>query len=59
MFSQNNRTGCRFLTVDAHRDAVGLYEKSGFSFFTDTDTEDETRLMYYDLQPYKKMVEES
>lgn len=59
MFSQNNRTGCRFLTVDAHRDAVGLYEKCGFSFFTDTDIEDETRLMYYDLQPYKKMVEES
>ncbi len=46
----NNRTGCRFLTVDAHRDAIGLYEKCGFSFFTESDRDEETRLMYFDLK---------
>lgn len=24
LFTNGNRTGCRFLTVDAHRDAVGF-----------------------------------
>lgn len=49
-FAVNNRTGCRFLTVDAHRDAIGLYEKCGFSFFTESDRDEETRLMYFDLK---------
>lgn len=52
-FSLDNRTGCRFLTVDAHRDAIGLYEKCGFSFFTESDVNDETRLMYYDLKHFR------
>lgn len=50
--TSNNLTGCRFLTVDAHRDAIGLYEKCGFTFFTETDAEDDTRLMYFDLKPF-------
>ena len=33
LFTNGNRTGCRFLTVDAHRDAIGFYEKCGFSYF--------------------------
>lgn len=49
-FVSNNKTGCRFLTVDAHKDAIGLYEKCGFSFFTENDKDDETRLMYFDLK---------
>lgn len=56
LFVSNNRTGCRFITVDAHHDAVGFYEKCGFSFFTDTDVDDETRLMYFDLKPFKDMM---
>jgi GNAT superfamily N-acetyltransferase len=59
LFIQSNKTGCRFLTVDAHKDAVGFYLKCGFSFFTDTDIEDDTRLMYYDLKPFKDMYEMS
>lgn len=47
------RTGCRFLTVDAHRDAVGFYEKCGFSYFTDLDVNEDTRLMYFDLKPFR------
>lgn len=50
--TDNNLTGCRFLTVDAHRDAIGLYEKCGFSFFTENDKEEDTRLMYFDLKPF-------
>lgn len=50
--THNNLTGCRFLTVDAHRDAIGLYEKCGFSFFTENDKEEDTRLMYFDLKPF-------
>lgn len=59
MFASSNRTGCRFITVDAHREAIGLYEKCGFTFFSNTDEEDDTRLMYFDLLPYKQILEES
>lgn len=51
-FTHGNRTGCRILTVDAYIDAVGFYEKNGFRFFTETDANDETRLMYYDLKSF-------
>ncbi|MCQ2225529.1 MAG: GNAT family N-acetyltransferase, partial [Paludibacteraceae bacterium] len=46
----DNKTGCRFLTVDAYLDAVPFYEKNGFSLLT-TEDEDSTytRLMYFDL----------
>lgn len=57
-FAVNNRTGCRFLTVDAHRESIGLYERCGFTFFTDADTDDETRLMYFDLKPFADMLNE-
>lgn len=52
-FVQSNKTGCRFLTVDAHKDAIGFYLKCGFTFFTETDRDDDTRLMYFDLKPFK------
>lgn len=49
-FTIDNKTGCRFLTVDAYLDAVPFYEKNGFSLLT-TEDEDSTytRLMYFDL----------
>ncbi len=52
MFTHGNRTGCRFLTVDAYRDAVGFYQKCGFSFISEDDRNDDTRLMYYDLKSF-------
>jgi predicted N-acetyltransferase YhbS len=42
--------GCRFLTVDAYRDAFGFYLKNGFEFLSSEDETDNTRLMYYDLK---------
>lgn len=52
LFTHGNRTGCRFITVDAYKDAVGFYQKSGFDFITDKDQYDETRLMFYDLKRF-------
>ena len=49
MFVTENKTGCRFLTVDAYLDAVPFYEKNGFRFMNAEDNDPHTRLMYYDL----------
>ena len=49
MFVIENKTGCRFLTVDAYLDAVPFYEKNGFRFMTQDDDDPHTRLMYFDL----------
>ena len=57
-FAFGNRSGCRFLTVDAYADAVSFYEnKVGFKFFTETDINDDTRLLYFDLKPFKDALE--
>lgn len=48
-FTTTKRLGCRFLTVDALNSAIPFYEKNGFRFFTESDKDDETRLMFYDL----------
>ncbi|MBQ6732689.1 MAG: GNAT family N-acetyltransferase [Paludibacteraceae bacterium] len=53
-FTHGNRTGCRFITVDAYSSAVGFYKKNGFEFFTDKDSGEYTRLMYFDLKPLKE-----
>lgn len=53
--------GCRFITVDAMnipdpktgKRAVDFYSKLGFLLLTETDVEDETRYMAFDL---KKML---
>ncbi|MDX2190522.1 MAG: GNAT family N-acetyltransferase [Bacteroidota bacterium] len=49
LFITNNRTGCKFITVDAYRKSLVFYEKNGFKYLTNTDSESDTRLMYYDL----------
>lgn len=48
-FINNNKSGCRFLTVDAYSDAIPFYEKNGFVPLNDADVHDETRLLYFDL----------
>ena len=49
MFVIENKTGCRFLTVDAYLEAVPFYVKNGFRFMNAEDNDPHTRLMYYDL----------
>lgn len=48
-FIDNNKTGCRFITVDAYDSAFGFYQKNGFEFLTNADEGESTRLMYFDL----------
>lgn len=54
IFTTNNRTGCRFLTVDAYDkpEVLAFYKKNGFDFLTDEDEGENTRLMYYDLKNF-------
>lgn len=55
-FLDDNKTGCRYLTVDAHKDAVNFYIKNGFKTLleeADTDSVESTSLMFYDLMTLK------
>lgn len=38
-----------FLTVDAYSDAIPFYEKNGFIPLNEDDVNDNTRLLYFDL----------
>jgi len=50
-FTNGNKTGCRFIIVDAYNrpDTTKFYEKNGFSYLSSVDAGKTTRLMYYDL----------
>lgn len=50
-FVDSNKTGCRFVTVDARNETrvLRFYKNNGFKFLTDQDNEEDTRLMYFDL----------
>ena len=54
-FIIDNKTGCRFITVDAYKSAISFYEKNGFLPLQTDDDEDDapTRLMFFDLADYK------
>ena len=47
-FLEDNKTGCRFITVDAYNAAVPFYEKNGFRFLQQREYSP-TQLMYFDL----------
>ena len=49
LFISNNRTGCRYITVDAYKESLPFYEKNGFLYLTSLDKNSDTRLMYFDL----------
>ena len=53
-FIDNNKTGCRFITLDAYNNSATLsfYKKNGFAFLTESDKTDKTRSMYFDLKPF-------
>lgn len=51
-FTENNKTGCRYITVDALVERVGFYEKYGFNILVTPQEGDETVLMYYDLKKF-------
>lgn len=58
-FVEKNKTGCRFVTVDAYSQSLPFYEKNGFEYLTKKDDKEAkkgkkskhgTRLMYFDLK---------
>lgn len=48
-FLEDNKTGCRFITVDAYLAAVDFYRKAGFDYLNESDSDSRTRLMFFDL----------
>lgn len=48
-FAFDNKTGCKFITVDAYRQSLKFYEKNGFEYLTESDKNESTRLMRFDL----------
>lgn len=48
-FIADNKTGCRFLTVDAYRDALPFYYKNLFVPLNNDDQDSHTRLLFFDL----------
>ncbi|WP_394464466.1 GNAT family N-acetyltransferase [Mariniflexile sp. HNIBRBA6329] len=49
-FTDKNKTGCKFITVDAYKDSVNFYKKNGFKFLSNKDKKSDTRLMYFNLE---------
>jgi GNAT superfamily N-acetyltransferase len=49
-FTDKNKTGCKFITVDAYRASLKFYEKTGFKYLSSKDRKSDTRLMYYNLE---------
>jgi GNAT superfamily N-acetyltransferase len=48
--------GCRFIIVDAYKNALSFYEKNGFRYLTENDKNDSTRIMYFDLKDCSKPI---
>ena len=48
-FTVDNKTGCRFITVDAYAAAIPFYLRNGFVPLNDEDADEPTRLLYFDL----------
>ena len=48
-FAGDNKTGCRFITVDAYAAAIPFYLKNGFVPLNEEDMGEATCLLYFDL----------
>jgi GNAT superfamily N-acetyltransferase len=55
LFTTRNRTGCRFITVDAYNqeNVIRFYRKNDFQFLHDNDSKRPTRIMFFDLKRFK------
>jgi GNAT superfamily N-acetyltransferase len=53
-FIDNNKTGCRYITLDAYNNSatITFYQKNGFVFLTENDKLEKTRSMYFDLRRF-------
>ena len=48
-FIENNKTGCRFLTVDAYNNAISFYKNNKFQHLKEQEEDKTTRFLYFDL----------
>jgi predicted GNAT family N-acyltransferase len=53
MFLTNNRTGCRFMLVDAYNHKIEFYKSNGFKLLRPFEDKGRTQLMFCDLLDYK------
>ncbi|MBF0552418.1 MAG: GNAT family N-acetyltransferase [Deltaproteobacteria bacterium] len=55
LFTTNNRTGCRFVTVDAYNQdpVIRFYLSNDFKFSQIDDKDEKTRMMYLDLKRFE------
>lgn len=53
-FVTRNKTGCRYLTVDAYNNdnTLRFYQRNGFAFLREDEKNRKTRTMYFDLLPH-------
>ena len=51
LFIHNNRTGCRFMLVDAYTTKIRFYEDQQFYLLKPKNDQEKTQLMYCDLKP--------
>lgn len=58
LFLTDNRTGCRFITVDAYNNekTIAFYERNDFKFLVESDKGMDTRQMYFDLRPFAELM---
>lgn len=54
LYFESPRSGCRFITVDAYKEAISFYEHCGFKFLTEKDEGERTRAMYFDLLSFQQ-----
>jgi GNAT superfamily N-acetyltransferase len=47
-----DNVGCRFITVDAYKNAFDFYLKNSFNYLSDDDKNEQTRLMYFDIKRF-------
>lgn len=54
-FTEKNKTGCRYIIVDAANGprTLQFYERNGFEYLLTTDINASTRLMFFDLRLFR------
>jgi GNAT superfamily N-acetyltransferase len=52
MIIDMDNIGCRFITVDAYKNAFDFYLKNDFNYLSDDDENEQTRLMYFDIKRF-------
>jgi hypothetical protein len=60
-FMVKNKTGCRYLTIDAYNkpEIISFYQKNNIQLLTESDKNKKTRTMYFDLLPYYTLIKQN